>query len=465
MADGVVQTDMYPKAGQNSFLDTMSQVQALKNAGVQNQLLQTETQRQGVGLSSDKINLAHQGFQWLSQGLGSLAQDPRIATPAGPEMLKQFAAQGVQQGWLTPEVANTEIANAPTDPAQLPQYLQNLNVRAQDAANQFAQIYGTPQIANTGNVAIPLTMSSIRQPTRIGADIPMQTSPGERATPVEGLDASGRKTITPMGTVLQRAGYNPLNAMPMTAPAPSPTNQLQPYPQGQAPVPANNGSVPMSPPAGQVAAQTKAADISAEKYSTDAAAQTGYQQALLPIQQAFEHVKALGPEGVGPGTEQINEFKSFVQSMGLGPIAGIDPQQVSDFDQASKYLNGAMRSNGYTGSDAQLDAAAKASPSMKTSYGAALAVLQKSAAMARMQNAQVQAFQASGKGPEEYSKWAAGWNAKQNAAAYAFDMMDPAQRQAYVKTLSAPELTKFKASLGTAMQLGLVTPPQAAQGN
>jgi hypothetical protein len=466
MADGTVDTSIYPKANSNSFLDTMSTVQNLKNAALQNQLIQTETQRQGVGLSSDKIQLAHQGFQWLSQGLGSLAQDPRIATPAGPEMLKQFAAQGVQQGWLTPEVANAEIANMPTDPAQLPQYVQNLNVRAQDAAGQFAQIYGSPGTINNGNTIVPVTSSPIMGVRRIGADIPVQTSPSERASLVPGTDAQGRPTVTPAGTVLRNAGVNPLNAQPLTAPAPSPTNQLQPYPQGQAPVPAGNGgSVPMGPPAGVVGAQTKAADISAEKYSTDAAAQTGYQQALLPIQQAFEHVKALGPEGVGPGKEQINEFKSFVQSMGLGPIAGIDPQEVSDTDQANKYLSAMFRSNGYTGSDAQLDAAAKASPTLKTSYGATLAVLQKSAAMARMQNAQVQAFQASGQGPETYSKWAAGWNAKQNAAAYAFDMMDPAQRQAYVKTLSAPELTKFKASLGTAMQLGLVTPPQAAQGN
>lgn len=466
MADGTVNTDIYPKANSNSFLDTMSQVQALKNASAQNQLLQTETQRQGVGLSQDKITLAHQGFQWLSQGLGSLAQDPRISTPAGPAMLKQFAAQGVQQGWLTPEVANAEIANMPTDPAQLPQYVQNLNVRAQDAGNQFAQIYGTPGTIGNGNNIIPVTSSAIGGIRRIGANIPMQTSPEFRATPLPGVDDQGRKTVTPQGIVLQRAGYNALNGMPETAPAPSATNQLQPYPQGQAPVPAgqppaNNGSVPMEPPAGQVAAQTKAADISAEKYSTDAAAQTNYQQNIMPIQQAYEHVKALGPTGVGPGSEELNQAKSFLVTMGV-----INPdQQLSDFDQANKYLSAAMRSNGYTGSDAQLDAAAKASPTMKTSQGAALAVLQKTAAMARMQNAQVQEFQKSNQGPETYSKWAAGWNAKQNAAAYAFDMMDPTQRLAYVKTLSAPELAKFKASLGTAMQLGLVTPPQAAQGN
>jgi len=462
MADGTVDTSIYPRANQNSLIEGLGQVQALKNAAVQNQLLQTETQRQGVGLSSDKINLAHQGFQWLSQGLGSLAQDPRIATPAGPEMLKQFAAQGVKQGWLTPEVANTEIANMPTDPTQLPQYLQNLNVRAQDAANQFSQIYGTPQLANNGNVAIPLTMSSIRQPTRIGADIPMQTSPGERATPVDGIDSSGRKTITPMGTVLQRAGYNPLNAMPMTAPTPSAANQLQPYPAGQAPVPApNNGSVPMSPPAGQVEAQTQAAKVSSDKYSTDAAAQTNYQQNITPIEQAFKSVQALGTKGIGPGSEELNQMKSFLVTMGV-----FNPDDnLKNFDEANKYLTQMARSSGFTGSDAQLAAAQQASPSMKTSNGAALAVLQKAAALTRMQNAQVRAFEASGQGPESYSKWATKWNTSQNPVAYAFDMMSPEDRTAYVKNLKGSERQKFITSLQTATQLGLVTPPQAAQGN
>jgi hypothetical protein len=462
MADGVVQTDMYPKAGQNSFLDTMSQVQALKNAGVQNQLLQTETQRQGVGLSQDKITLAHQGFQWLSQGLGSLAQDPRIATPAGPAMLKQFAAQGVQQGWLTPDVANAEIANMPTDPAQLPQYVQNLNVRALDAAGQFSKVYGDAGTISNGNRIIPVASSPLTGIRRIGADIPMETSPGERNTLVSGTSAQGQPTVTPAATVLQNAGRNALTGMPLTAPAPSATNQLQPYPQGQAPVPAGNGgSVPMGPPAGQVEAQTKAAGASADKYSADAARETNYQQNILPIEQAYKSVQALGPTGIGPGTEELNQVNSFLVSMGV-----LNPSdKVTSTDEANKYLSQMARSNGFTGSDAQLDAAQQASPSMKTSYGAATGVLQKAAALARMGNAQVRAFEQSGESPGNYSKWAAGWNAKQNAAAYAFDMMDPAQRQAYVKTLSAPELTKFKASLGTAMQLGLVTPPQAAQGN
>lgn len=457
MADGTVDTSIYPKAGQNSFLDTMSQVQALKNAGVQNQLLQTETQRQGVGLSQDKITLAHQGFQWLSQGLGSLAQDPRISTPAGPAMLKQFAAQGVQQGWLTPEVANTEIANAPTDPAQLPQYLQNLNVRAQDAANQFAQIYGTPQIANNGNVAIPLTMSSIRSPTRIGADIPMQTSPSERLGGVPGFDSAGRPTITPNAIVMKNAGMNPLTGMPATAPN-SPANQLQPYPPGQAPVQA--GSVPVGPPAGQIEAQTQAAKVSSDKYSADAAAQTNYQQNITPIEQAFKSVQALGTKGIGPGSDELNQMKSFLVTMGV-----FNPDDnLKNFDEANKYLTQMARSSGFTGSDAQLAAAQQGSPSMKTSNGAALAVLQKAAALTRMQNAQVRAFEASGQGPESYSKWATKWNTSQNPIAYAFDMMSPEDRTAYVKNLKGPERQKFITSLQTATQLGLVTPPQAGNG-
>lgn len=453
MAD--IDTSFYPRAQPINPLEIANQAAQYRNMLIQNQ-------RQQVGLSQDKITLAHQGFQWLSQGLGSLAADPRIATPAGPGMLKQFAAQGVQQGWLTPEVANAEIANAPTDPAQLPQYLQNLNVRAQDAANQFSQIYGTPGTLSNGSQTLPVASSVLSGIRPIGAPITMTTTPGERAALVNGTDAQGRPTVTPAANVLQQAGLNAMTVQPQTAPS-GPANRLVPFGQDNpAPVQAaQGGSVVMGPPAGQVEAQTQAAKVSSDKYSADAAAQTNYQQNILPIEQAYQSVKALGTTGVGPGSEELNQMRSFLVTMGV-----MNPSDnLKDFDEANKYLTQMARSTGFTGSDAQLAAAQQASPSMKTSNGAALAVLQKAAALARMQNAQVRAFEASGQGPEKYSKWATSWNSSQNPVAYAFDMMTPEDRSAYVKTLSAPERQKFVSSLQTATQLGLVTPPQASSAN
>jgi len=462
MAD--IDTSFYPRANQNSLIEGLGQVQALKNAAVQNQLLQTEAQRAGVGLSQDKINLAHQGFQWLSQGLGSLAQDPRIATPAGPGLLKQFAAQGVQQGWLTPEVANAEIANMPSDPSQLPQYVQNLNVRAQDAGNQFAQIYGTPGTINNGNTIVPVTSSPLMGVRRIGADIPVQTSPGERATLVNGTDAQGRSTVTPAGTILQKAGLNQLTVMPETAPN-QPVNQLQPYPQGQAPVPAaqapaTDGSVVTGPSPGALEANKTVGAASGQQLAADTAQEANFQADIVPLQKARDALIRLGTTGTGPGREQINEIKSFAQSMGLGTLAGIDPENIKDFDEAKKYLTQYASQAGSPNTNDKLAAAFAGNPSVGISNAASVDVLKTAMSLRRMQNAKVRAFQASGEQPATYNQWAAKFNSSQDPVAYGFDMMSPEQRKKYVSGLSQAERQKFVGSLQTATQLGLVTPPQ-----
>lgn len=455
MADGTVNTDIYPKANPINPLEIANQAAQYRNMLVQNQ-------RQQVGLSQDKINLAHQQYGQLSQFLGSLAQDPRMATDQGPALLHQATQQAVQQGWITPDIANVELANMPTDPTQIPQYLQSLNTRVQDAAGQFAKIYGEPTTISNGSQTLPVTASPITGIRPIAAPITQTLSPESRATLVPGTNAQGQPTLTPAATVLQGAGLNPMTVQPQTAPN-GPVNRLVPFDQNNpAPVQAaQGGSVVMGPPAGQVEAQTQAAKVSSDKYSADAAAQTNYQQNILPIEQAYQSVKALGTTGVGPGSEELNQMKSFLVTMGVIPPS----ENLKDFDEANKYLTQMARSTGFTGSDAQLAAAQQASPSMKTSNGAALAVLQKAAALARMQNAQVRAFEASGQGPEKYSKWATSWNSSQNPVAYAFDMMTPEDRVAYVKTLSAPERQKFVSSLQTATQLGLVTPPQASAPN
>lgn len=461
MADGTVDTSIYPRANQNSLIEGLSQVQALRNAAVQNQLLRTEAQRANVGLSQDKITLAHQGFQWLSQGLGSLAQDPRISTPAGPEMLKQFAAQGVQQGWLTPEVANAEIANMPSDPAQLPQYVQNLNVRAQEAGNQFTQIYGSPGTINNGNTIVPVTSSPLTGVRRIGADIPVQTSPSERLGLVPGTNAQGQPTVTPAGVIAQQAGMNPLTGVPATAPN-QPVNQLQPYPQGEAPVPAaQGGSVVTGPSPGALEANKTVGAASGQQLAADTAQEANFQSDVTPLVKARDALIALGPTGTGPGKEQINEIKSFLISSGV-----MNPSDdVKNFDEARKYLTQYATSVGSPNTNDKLAANFAGNPNVGISNAAAVDVLKTALSLRRLQNAKVRKFQTTGEQPSTYNQWAAKFNSSQDPVAYGFDMMSPEQRSKYIKGLSASELTKFKASLGTAMQLGLVTPPQAPQAN
>jgi len=459
MADGNVDTSIYPRASQNSLIEGLGQVQALKNAAVQNQLLQTGAQRAGVGLSQDKINLAHQQFGQLSSFLGSLAQDPRISTDAGPGLLKQATAQAVQQGWITPDIANSEIANMPTDPAQIPQYLQSLNTRIQDAAGQFSKIYGEPSTINNGNLIVPVTASPLTGIRRIGADIPVQTSPSERLSLVPGTNAQGQPTVTPAGVIAQQAGMNPLTGVPATAPN-QPVNQLQPYSQGHAPVQATQGgSVVTGPSPGALEANKTVGAASGQQLAADTAQEANFQSDIVPLVKARDALIALGPTGTGPGTEQVNEIKSFAQSMGLGTLAGIDPQKIKNFDEARKYLTQYATSVGNPNTNDKLAANFAGNPNVGISNAAAVDVLKTALSLRRLQNAKVRAFQESGEQPNAYNQWAAKFNSSQDPVAYGFDMMSPEQRKKYVSGLSPTERQKFVGSLQTATQLGLVTPP------
>lgn len=463
MADGTVDTSSYPKANQNSIVEMLGQVQNLKNAQETNKLLQQQQQQGQISIDQSKINLAHDQYGKLSSFLGSLAQDPRVSTPEGHQILLDATQQAVKQGWITPDIANVEIANMPTDPAQIPQYLQTLNTRVLDAQGKFTEIYGAPQMITNGSQTVPASVSPITGIRPIGAPITQTLTPQDRGTLVETTDEQGRTVLRPKGNLLSAAGMDPMTAQPQQqnrlVPAAMPVERGPALAPPSAPNPA--GGVVTSPPAGQIEAQTHTAAAGAEKFGQDVARESNYQADILPLEKARDALISLGTTGTGPGTEQINEVKSFLTSMG---IIGPD-EDVKNFDEARKYLVQYARGAGDTGTNDKLAAAFAGNPSLGISNAASVDVVKTAISLRRLQNAQVRAFSASGQSPAGYSKWSTEFNATQDPVAYGFDMMDGAQRLKYFKGLSAEEKNKFLTSLKTAQQLGVIAPPSVAPAN
>lgn len=466
MPEATVDTSTYAKANPINLLSIASEGQGIANAQQQNQLLRTANQSAQVNLSKDKIDLAHQQFGQLSQFIGSLAQDPRVGTSEGPALVQQATQQAVKQGWITPDIATEELANMPKDPSQLPQYLQTLNTRVQDASGQFRQIYGEPATISNGNRIIPVRTGAIAGVHRIGADIPMETGPDSRTALDNTTNASGQAVVVPHGTLVQKAGMNMLTGMPT-----APTNQLMP--PGTAPQqaaapssiqPQQGGGAAISPPAGQVAALATQQQAGSETYARDQQREATYQNDILPLTKSITELGNLGTTGTGPGTDTINQWKSFAQSMGIGTIAGIDPDKITSYDEAKKYLTSYASSIGGSGTNDKLAAAFAGNPSTTISNAAAVNVAKTALSMRRMQNAQVRAFSATGQSPGAYNQYAATFNASQDPVAYGFDMMAAPARQKYFQGLSAPEKTKFLNSLKTATQLGVVAPPEVMNG-
>lgn len=446
MPDGTIDTSMYPKAEPMNLLQNYALGQSIANARQQNQLLQTNNARESIALSQDKIDQVHKNFQYMGSYITALASDPATAGPNGKALVVNGINHMVDQGMLLPDVAAKEISQVPEDPTQRMTYLRTQGARLLDGQQQFAAIHGTPSVVDDGNSLRVVNVSPITGVTEMPNGIlQKKTSPSDRMQPVNTTEVVNGKSypaVKPMGQVMQDANFNPMTGLPNVQSGAQPSGQR---------------SAITGPAIGDTDAQQIAGKASAERYSSDTSAQTTFQQNVLPMQQAYQGIKELGKTGVGPGAEQLNQIKSFAISMGIP----LDPNSVTTTDEVNKYLSQMARQNGFTGSDAQLNAAQQASPTMKTSAGASLGVLRKMIAMQRLGHAQVAAFDATGQNPSQYSKWAADWNSKQNAAAYTLDLMDPTDRAAYIKTLNTQQKSQFVSSLRNAVKLGYVEAPSA----
>lgn len=446
-----IDVSFYPQAEPNALLGTAQSVIGLNNAA-----LQARQQHQ---------DLVKGQVDYLSNGLGALASKADLSA----NDMVGFGQRAVQEGILDPQTYQAEMQQvqaAGNDPVKLRALATQYQLRALDAGQKFSAQFGTPQMVDNGNQLLPSAVSPLTGIHPIGEPIQKTLSPTELATPATiGTTPQGQPITGTTGQLLAKAGVNPLTAMPDNAP---PVNALLPAgaPAGAAlAAPATNAQpapaqgVVTTLPAGQAEAMTEVGKAAGSQYATDLQTATGFQSAVTPLEKAIPALEALGSTGTGPGTEQINEIKSFLQSMGL-PVS--DANDIKNFDEARKYLVQFARGGG-TGGDPntndKLAAAFAGNPSVGVSNAAAVDVAKTALSLARLQNAQVRAFQQSGEPESNYSKWSANFNATQDPRAYGFDLMAPAQRATLIQGLKPDEKAQFVQSLRNAVQLGLVTPP------
>lgn len=157
-----------------------------------------------------------------------------------------------------------------------------------------------------------------------------------------------------------------------------------------------------------------------------------YKQEVFPLEQAIPALEKLGKTGTGPGTEELNHVKSFLQSAG---IPGLDADKITKFDEAKKYLTDFVNQNGNSGTNDKLAAAFAGNPSVNISNAAATDVAKSALALRRMKQAQLTEFEQSGKTDDQYPKFASQWNASHDPRAYGFDMMSVKQRRDILASL------------------------------
>lgn len=439
MAD--IDTSFYPKAPTSSPFEMAQQVIGTANLAEQNKLLGTQNKQSQLDLVNNQVGT-------LVKGFSTLASVPDLS----PQHFEQFGRRMVEEGVISPDIFNAEmkqVMSSGGDPNALRQLAQNYSLRALDAGQQFSAQYGTPQLVDTGNQLMPTTVSPMTGIHPIGGGIGKTLSPSELAAPATiGTTPEGQPIQGTQGQFLEAAGVNPLTARPEPL---NPNNPLLPV-EPQQP------GVVTTLPAGAVEAQKAVGEQAGQVLAADQARERTFQQDITPLQKAIVSLEALGKTGTGPGTEQLNEIKSFLQSMG---IPGLDVENIKDFDEARKYLTQYAQAVGDTGTNDKLAASFAGNPSVGISNAAAVDVAKTALALRRLQNAAVVSFQGS---PDQYLKYATEFNASQDPRAYGLDLMTPENRNKLISSLKGDEKAKFAQSLRKAMQLGLVTPPGGASG-
>jgi len=330
MAD--LNTSFYTQAAPNALFATAADAIGIRNAQQQNQLLQTANQQTHQDLVKGQVS-------YLANGLGALASKADLSA----NDMHAFAQRAVQEGIISPETYQAESAAvdaAGGDPVKLRALATNYALRALSAGEQFSAQFGTPSIINQGNTQTPVTVSPLTGIHPIGAPIQNTLTPQDiAATAPIGVNSNNQVVSGTKGQQLRQLGVNPLTAQPEAAPAAAPANALLPpataagggsanaAPVPLAPLPSGPQGIVTAPAPGAAEAQTEVAGNSAKQYSSDLAQAANYQQATLPLQKAIPALEALGTTGTGPGTEQLNQIGSFLQSMG---VPGIDPTGIKN---------------------------------------------------------------------------------------------------------------------------------------
>lgn len=485
-------TSSYPKLPTNSgnFLDTAGKLQGLQQG-------QQAIQSNAIQIDQQKYNLVKQKWEGISKQMPGLIADPNLTEAK----IIQLYQNNVNQGLMTEDMAANAISQIPsTQGMPAP---QAANILRRDLAQRVQQgqtmmealemHLPKPELPEIANQQVPATVS--RLPPSIGGGIrqiqpgiPIQLPPGTDTTAPGGTtDAQGnpiaRGTPGKIGPVAPGtpSGLPTAPGALPSGPAPVPPGMTmgggkvtginvgpdQPnmgtggVPTAGAPKPVPTQSfTPTGLPPGASAAMT----ASGEQLAQARLKSASFQRDIFPLVQAIPALEKLGTKGTGPGTETINNLKSFAIS-NIPGVKESDFDGVKDYDKAKKYLTDFVNQTGNSGTNDKLAAAFAGNPSTHISNAAAVDVAKSALALRRMEQAKQLTFEQSGEPEGNFSKWSAEFTNALDPRAFGVDLMDKSTLQKMYKQIdkNPTEAKRFDKSLDIAHKLGFVTPPSAEQ--
>ena len=475
-----VDTSMYTKG--NSLMGAANQAMDFVGAGQRNKLMQTTNSQQQLQLFEGQMGQLYGLYSSLA------AKGPNLSMGD----IQDAGNFAVKNGLATSDQVGSLISSLPPNASstQLQQFVQDQAARSLDAHDRVATYVGSPTSVNIGGQTL-FGRQNING-FILGNSANNTLTPAEKATQIPGgVTASGTPFNKPAIGVLNSEGYddagNPASAGPSSAanlrtsqdtgfgantasatPPPASmtsgpaagTTAPQPAPNfdPNAPLPNPQGGVLSEAPLG-VKARVAAA---AQQYAADQTDAANFQQKNLALNKAYQALVRLGPQGTGPGKDQLNTVKAFLNAWGAP--AG-DVQNLSDFAEAKKYLVANLLANGDTATNDKLAATSAANPTVDINNGAAQDIVATAIAQQRIGVARLRMAQAQGIDESQYPKWLANqFTPNLDPRAYEFDLLSPTAKAKLVNGMSDPEFAAFQSQLADAQKYGYVQAPGGASG-
>jgi hypothetical protein len=389
--------------------------------------------------------------------------DPRKNDWLAPAQVKAIAQRQVTQGLSASEATKLHLrqmvpftsgAESGQLDAGTPMNPQELSVPTQPApTTTTVDTRKTLPNPNGGN---PIPNPTYNQPMAIGAVAPgmppMARRPVRQFT--EGAQVLSRSP--PVDAATGRPIQTP-QAAAANGPTPDFNSRFGAAYRGQGPI--ATGPVP-----GTAEAQKEVGQISGKNLANDLEASKNYNRQIFPLEQAIEGLQKLGSTGTGPGTQTINNLKSFVISNVPGAAEALKgtKDNVATFDKVNKYLVDFVNQTGNSGTNDKLAAAFSGNPSVKISNAAAQDVAKAALALQRMQRAQLAIALKSGVSKDDYSTFVSQNTLKLDPRAFGIDLMKPDQVKKVIGSLKGSsddpksEKGKFLYSLREAHDAGLL---------
>ena len=371
MADVGVDTSSYPKpVAQPGLFDQVAKIQNVQN--------------NAISINKNQLDLLNTQFGLINSELSNLAANPNTTKQEAAQRLNNFA----QTYKLPPEVVQHMMGELQQAP-DVRTFATFALRRGMDVQQKINNTYGQNANVDTGQVIQP---GIARSPMQGGGFQP-SGQPIQKQLPVGTPGyVNGQSSFVEPGTNVQPPGTTTFPRLPVSGPT-GPTVRrpdLDEPAQLGATARINNAASAFTPEPPQLTEEGKKA------YMADIANAT---QKMTAVKPAMEALKLLPGLRTGPGTEPFNKFVAFLKANNaITTEQEHDPTVV--YEMANKYFSQYLKGRGGR-SDADLEAAVKASPNVANQLNPALLQLtRKAIAQDRIEAARPLAFKGN-----DYSKY------------------------------------------------------------